>query len=126
MKDIYELKRGVNEKPETQNYKPLEFLIFESMHPVTLSRILVENLSIPSEFLKRDVLVDFYLPLQIPGSFEMNLLLINDGQNMKELGLGTILEQLYTEQAIEPVLCVAIHAGEDRKMEHGIASQTDY
>ena len=56
----------------------------------------------------------------------MSLLLINDGQNMKELGLASILENLYAEKAITPLLCVAIHAGSQRKMEYGVASQTDY
>jgi len=45
---------------------------------------------------------------------------------MEELGLETILEELYAENAIEPLLCVAIHAGEERKMEYGVATQADY
>ena len=33
---------------------------------------------------------------------------------------------MYAEQAIEPMLFVAIHAGEDRKMEYGTQNHLDY
>ena len=44
-------------------------------------------MSIRSEFLEREVKVDFYLPQNAADPAEMSLLLINDGQNMEELGL---------------------------------------
>lgn len=91
-----------------------------------VSGILIENTIIPSEFLQRDVKVDFYLPENVPDPSQMSLLLINDGQNMKELGLRNILEELYAGDQIRPVLCAAIHAGEQRKMEYGMANQADY
>jgi enterochelin esterase-like enzyme len=90
------------------------------------SGILIENTIIRSEFLKREVQVDFYLPKEITDLSEVNLLLINDGQNMKELGLKKILEELYSKNSIGPVLCAAIHAGPQRRMEYGTAIQADY
>ena len=96
------------------------------MQPVNLPGILVENRSLLSVFLEREVKVDFYLPKNVAGISDISLLLINDGQNMKEMGLAGILENLYTEIAISPLLCVAIHAGAYRKMEYGVASQKDY
>jgi enterochelin esterase-like enzyme len=45
---------------------------------------------------------------------------------MKELGMENILSSLYREAAIQPIICAAIHAGKERKMEYGIASQPDY
>lgn len=45
---------------------------------------------------------------------------------MKDLGLIDILENLHTKNLIEPIICVAIHAGPDRKMEYGTAIQSDY
>lgn len=96
------------------------------MQPVNVSGILVENRSVLSVFLSREVKIDFYLPKNVANPSEMSLLLINDGQNMKELGLEAILEKLYTENTIKPLLCVAIHAGSQRKMEYGVASKTDY
>ncbi len=96
------------------------------MQAVNESGILVENRSLLSVFLGREVKLDFYLPKNVADPAEMSLLLINDGQNMKELGLETILDNLYTEKKITPLLCVAIHAGPQRKMEYGVASQIDY
>ena len=96
------------------------------MQLVNVPGILVENRSLLSVFLGREVKVDFYLPKNMAGISEISLLLINDGQNMKEMGLAAILENLYTEKAISALLCVAIHAGPYRTMEYGVASQTDY
>jgi enterochelin esterase-like enzyme len=45
---------------------------------------------------------------------------------MPVLGLEQILNQLYIENAISPLLCVAIHAGKDRKREYGVAGHPDY
>ncbi len=39
---------------------------------------------------------------------------------------SSILEGLYTAGEIEPLLCVAIHCGEDRRMEYGTQNQPDY
>ena len=101
-------------------------LIFDAMHDVNLSGILVENILIESAPLQREVIVDVYLPRSVPDPSQMSLLLINDGQNMEELGLESILERMYAEKTIEPLLCVAIHASEDRKMEYGTAGEPDY
>ncbi|HEV8283185.1 MAG TPA: alpha/beta hydrolase-fold protein [Chitinophagaceae bacterium] len=96
------------------------------MSAAELSSILIENIVIHSQFLRRDVKVDFFVPKNIIDPSQMSLLLINDGQNMKELGLKSILENLYAENLITPILCVAIHAGNERKMEYGTAIQADY
>jgi enterochelin esterase-like enzyme len=95
------------------------------MPPTDPFYIQTENVLIHSKSLNRDVKVDFFLPIHT-GDSEMSLLLINDGQNMKELGLATILEDLYSAGEIKPILCVAIHASVDRKMEYGTAMQADY
>lgn len=96
------------------------------MQPVNLSGLLVESRSLLSVFLGREVKIDFYVPKNVPDPSEMSLLLINDGQNMKEVGLTDILGNLYAEKGISPLLCVAIHTGSQRKMEYGVASQKDY
>ena len=96
------------------------------MQPVNQSGILVESRLLLSVFLGREVKVDFYLPKKVADTKEMSLLLINDGQNMKEVGLTRILESLYAEKAITPLFCAGIHTGSQRKMEYGVASQKDY
>jgi enterochelin esterase-like enzyme len=88
--------------------------------------LLTEHITIESELLQREVIVDCFLPTAVPQPEEMSLLLINDGQNMEELGLETILNKLLSANSIEPLFCAAIHAGKERKMEYGTAAQTDF
>lgn len=96
------------------------------MQPTQASGILLENAIIESNWLEREVKVDFYLPRNVADPSQMSLLLINDGQNMEEMGFEKILSQLYTAQEIRPLFCVAIHAGPERKMEYGVAGVPDY
>ena len=94
--------------------------------PLNSSNILIENAVIRSKYLHREVKVDFYVPQNIGDHSEISLLLINDGQNLKELGLAQILGSLYAVNAIVPILCIGIHAGHERKMEYGTAIRADY
>ena len=91
-----------------------------------VSGVLTENIVLESEELEREVIIDFFLPKNVSDPSNLNLLLINDGQDMKELGMEKILNRLYADNIIEPVLCAAVHAGEERKMEYAVASQPDY
>ena len=101
-------------------------LNFEVMHSANVSGILVEVDYIKSEFLQREVKVDFYLPQNVADPSQMSLLLINDGQDMEKMGFESILEKLYAAQSITPLLCVAIHCGPERRMEYGVAGIPDY
>jgi enterochelin esterase-like enzyme len=84
-----------------------------------------ETVEFPSEFLKRFVRVDFYLPPD-PRSFVFDLLLINDGQDLIKMDFDLILQKEYRSSTIRPVLCVGIHAGPQRKAEYGTAITADY
>jgi len=55
----------------------------------------------------------------------MNLLLLNDGQDAGQLGVKEILDSLYKKKAIQPLIIVAIHAG-DRMQEYGVSGFPDY
>lgn len=103
-----------------------EFLIFEAMQLLNVSGIHVESATLSSVYLERDVIIDFYLPKNVAEPESMSLLLINDGQNMEEMGFAQILSNLYAEDAIRPLFCVAIHTGKERKSEYGVASEADY
>src|SRR5689334_2526279 len=96
------------------------------MHVEKDSLILTESALLESEHLARTVTVDFYLPVNVPDPREMSLLLINDGQDMEKLGLQAILEELYESHAIRPVMCAAIHCGEERRMEYGTVIAVDF
>lgn len=87
---------------------------------------LSERKEIDSKFLKRSVLIDCYLPTSIADSGRLRLLLINDGQNMEELGLHEMLTQHGAQGKItQELFAVAVHAG-DRMMEFGTAGELDY
>ena len=96
------------------------------MQAADLSAVLSENTTIHSRYLHRNVKIDFYIPKNIVDRTQLTLLLINDGQNMNELGLRKILDNLYFQNQITPILCAAIHAGQERKIEYGTAIRADY
>lgn len=96
------------------------------MHKQKSQSILVEEKELSSEYLERDVKIDFYLPTHVKHPEQMSLLLINDGQDLSKMPFEELLEDLYFYEKIQPLLCVGIHCGTERKMEYGIASQADY
>ena len=96
------------------------------MPPINLSSILTENAVLHSQFLGREVQIDFFLSREMGDPASGSLLLVNDGQNMIELGLENILENLYREGLIKPMVIAAIHASSNRKIEYGTAIQADY
>ena len=48
-----------------------------------LTYILTERTILDSVFLKREVILDFYLPVNVEHPDQMSLLLINDGQDLE-------------------------------------------
>ncbi|MEO6316981.1 MAG: alpha/beta hydrolase-fold protein [Chitinophagaceae bacterium] len=88
--------------------------------------LFTEDLSINSTVLEHHVVISCFLPGHVAYPEQMGLLLINDGQNMEELGLAPMLEELFSTGAIEPLLCVAIHTGKERIAEYGTARSADY
>ena len=91
-----------------------------------IQSILTDTHILSSEFLERKVIVDLYFP---PGKIincDVNLLLINDGQDLVTMAFQNILEELYEDEKIKPLWCVGIHCGEDRRNEYGTANILDY
>jgi enterochelin esterase family protein len=89
-------------------------------------RVAVEQVLFPSRFLKREVVVDFYLPKNISEPTSLPLLLINDGQDLPKMNFAGMLEALISNEKIQPVFCVGVHAGIERKMEYGTVNYLDY
>lgn len=87
---------------------------------------MLEQQEITSKFLARKVTVDFYLPKNIEHPQQLSLLLINDGQNLEQMGFLEIIEEMQSAGEIEPLLCVGIYANEQRKLEYGTARILDY
>jgi iron(III)-enterobactin esterase len=92
----------------------------------SLPDLLVEQKAIASKYLKRYVIVDLYLPKNIASPSQMSLLLINDGQDLSEMKFSAVLNALFQSNQIQPLFCVGINAGKDRKNEYGTARVLDY
>ena len=88
--------------------------------------IILEAKTLYSDYLERNVYVDFYLPFNIIHPENVNLLLINDGQDLIKMNFAKLLDGLNIENAIEPIMCVGIHCSADRKHEYGTVCQADY
>ena len=56
---------------------------------------------------------------------DMNLLLLNDGQEIEYMRVKEIMDSLYDKKMIQPLIVVGIHAG-DRMQEYGVANEPDY
>jgi enterochelin esterase-like enzyme len=56
---------------------------------------------------------------------QMNLLLLNDGQDADKLRIKFLLDSLYKKEAIQPLMVVAIYAG-NREEEYGVAGYPDF
>jgi len=92
----------------------------------TLKNILVEQTIIESAFLEREVTIDAYLPLNISHPEELELILINDGQDLPRMPFDEMLDGLVTNGAIKPVICVGIYCGPERRMEYGTENEPDF
>jgi enterochelin esterase family protein len=88
--------------------------------------ITAQQLTIPSAILKRDITCTLLLPDDGPVAEPLNLLLLNDGQELENLKLEDTLQNLYERNCLKPLLVVAIHAGDERLQEYGIAGKPDF
>ena len=86
--------------------------------------MVIEQKIVRSVYLKRDVIVDIYLPMDMLNP-KLSLLLINDGQDLVKMDFVNMLAGLIETRQISPVICVGIHAG-DRLSEFGTADIVDY
>jgi len=91
-----------------------------------LQSVAVETAQLHSQFLNRLLVVDFYLPKAVAAPAALSLLLINDGQDLLKMNFAAMLDNLIASNSIQPVFCVGIHAGDNRKMEYGTAAILDY
>ena len=56
---------------------------------------------------------------------ELNLLLLNDGQDLGRFRVKQVVDSLYRKKLIRPLVIVGIHAG-DRTKEYGVAGYPDF
>jgi len=92
----------------------------------TEMKIAAQEITITSAILNRDVTCTLLMPEEGAFAEPLNLLLLNDGQELEALKLTDTLVNLYERNCIKPLLVVAIHAGEERLQEYGVAGKPDY
>jgi enterochelin esterase family protein len=92
----------------------------------TEMKIAQQELAITSKVLNREFICTLLMPEDGAVAEPLNLLLLNDGQELENLKLVNTLENLYERNCLKPLLTVAIHAGEDRIHEYGIAGKPDF
>ncbi len=56
---------------------------------------------------------------------DLNLLILNDGQDMGQLRIKEVVDSLYKKELIKPLLIVGVHAG-DRMKEYGVSGNPDF
>jgi enterochelin esterase-like enzyme len=86
----------------------------------------VSDKSLFSAHLNRNVTLDVVLPPNYTTSKQhYKVLLMNDGQDIEQLKMVSVLEKTYKARQIQPIILVAIRCG-DRMQEYGTATQADY
>lgn len=88
--------------------------------------ILVEQFTLVSDYLDREVIIDAYLPKNVLLPEQLPLLMINDGQDLLKMPFDELLDKEITSGNIEPIMCIGIHCGEERKLEYGVAYRQDF
>ena len=88
-------------------------------------KVKTDRLLIWSSWLQRQVTVDILQAKKGKQLISKGLLIINDGQDLKELELALSLKKLAATGTIAVPLVVAVHAGM-RKVEYGVAGIPDY
>lgn len=89
------------------------------------SKIRQQDDELYSRHLQRQVKLTIISTPMPADKTEMNLLILNDGQEVGQFKVREILDSLYSKKLIRPVLIVAIHAG-DRMKEYGVDGNPDF
>ncbi len=93
--------------------------------PVTVVRYEFESAFLPNKYNRR--IVDIFLPPGYDASdARYPVLYAQDGQDMGDVRLKATLERLYAENAIQPLIVVAVHASGERLREYGTSGMPDY
>ena len=85
-----------------------------------------ETIEMDSERLERVVRTDIYTINITPDTRQIDLLLINDGQDLVSMNFAAILRQANSNHPLRPLIIAAIHCGEDRRNEYGTVATLDY
>jgi enterochelin esterase-like enzyme len=81
---------------------------------------------IKSKFLSRKVEIEIISPIKIDKKKKYPLVIFNDGQDAKAVGILNTLNRLHKQEKIREVIYVGLFANEERMSEYGIACKADY
>ncbi len=84
-----------------------------------------ESATLYAETLGEDVVMHCYLPVNIANTDQLQLMLINDGQDLQKMQFEKILSA-WIDSHGTPLLCVGIEAGPNRVEKYGMAHVADY
>lgn len=85
---------------------------------------LMRSLFIDSNSLHRTVRVDLYASQSEKTFDQCDLLLFNDGQELINMNLDHMLSHVKKHDI--PLICIGVHAGDNRKQEYGVVGFPDY
>jgi len=115
--------------PSILYFHPMKFITCLSLFVLFLScknkSVKEQEDSLYSRHLQRKVTLKIWNTALPSDKNELNLLLLNDGQDAKAIRVKEILDSLDKAGQIMPLLIVGIEAG-DRMQEYGVAGKPDY
>lgn len=101
------------------------FYVMAETQIISQKTLTSEQFVVYSGYLEREVVIDAYLPSSFSNPEQSSLLLLNDGQDLINMPFSEMLASLIDDNEIEPLLCVGIHCGIERKREYGTAFSAD-
>ncbi len=107
------------------HFSSLVLVLLLLLTPGCKSKIKQQDDEIYSRHLQRQVKLTIINTPMPDDKTELNLLLLNDGQEMGQFRIKEIVDSLYRIKLIKPLLIVGIHAG-DRMKEYGVADYPDF
>lgn len=93
---------------------------------LTLPAVIKTIRHIKSAYLKREVEIEIFTPDNLLGNEQVNLLLLNDGQDLAQMNIEDMMTALYAKWTIEPTVVIGIKANSERVLEYGISGKPDF
>ncbi|MBL7701332.1 MAG: esterase [Ferruginibacter sp.] len=89
------------------------------------SKIKQQDDELYSRHLQRQVKLTIISTPMPDDKTDLNLLILNDGQDIGQFRIKETIDSLYRKKLIKPLLVVAVHAG-DRMKEYGVSDKPDF
>jgi enterochelin esterase-like enzyme len=96
------------------------------MKTIDLEVLVIEQVKLDSKSMQREMLLDLYIPKNLEQLSNVHLLLINDGQDLITMNFAAMLDGMIATGLLQPLFCVGIHAGVERRQEYGTAKILDF